>query len=188
MNFVLNIIFLRLVVLKIIESKSFCYVYVSNLCNPVDSYHHFGEICSLYLQERRIWKWRSGSLWIIDTFVTRLHGVTSLKYYVIHLCPADALTVVRTIYFIMSCDLLCLQTHCLEELQACNVALNEQFMPILSRALRIGTQLQVLKLENCDLSGRPIVILGELSYTHCHWFIWFCCLHFCLMPLTVCIW
>jgi len=60
----------------------------------------------------------------------------------------------------MFCDLLCLQTRCLEELKACNVALNEQFMPILSRALRIGTQLQVLKLENCDLSGRPVIILG----------------------------
>ena len=54
MNFVSIVILLRLVVLKIIESKSFCYVYVSNLCNPVDSYQHFGEICSFHLQERRI--------------------------------------------------------------------------------------------------------------------------------------
>lgn len=36
-------------------------------------------------------------------------------------------------------------------------------MPILSRALRIGTQLQTLKLENCGLSGRPIIILGKIS-------------------------
>lgn len=42
MNFVSNIIFLRLVVLKIIESKSFYYVYVENLCNSVDNYQYFG--------------------------------------------------------------------------------------------------------------------------------------------------
>ena len=59
------------------------------------------------------------------------------------------------------------QTRCLEQLEARNVTLNEQFMPILSRALRIGTQLQILKLENCNLSGRPIIILGEFHVQRC---------------------
>lgn len=55
------------------------------------------------------------------------------------------------------------QTQCLEHLEASNMILNEQIMPILSRSLRITTHLQVLKLENCKLSGRPIIILGKLS-------------------------
>lgn len=159
MNFMSNIIFLRRVVLKIIESKSLCHVYVSNLCNPVDSYQHLEKyVLSIFRNEES----ENGEAGLSESliFFTRLHGVTSLKYCVNHLCPVDDPTIVRTSHFIMSCDLLCLQTHCLEELEACNVALNEQFMPILSRALRIGTQLQVLKLENCDLSGRPIIILG----------------------------
>jgi hypothetical protein len=68
--------------------------------------------------------------------------------------------------------LLCLQTRCLEQLEARDVTLNEQFMPILSRALRISAQLQVLKLENCNLSGHPIIILGELSYVNPGWYVW----------------
>lgn len=56
-----------------------------------------------------------------------------------------------------------LQTKCLEELDARNTTLNEQYMPILSKALRLSTQLHVLKLENCNLSGRPLVILGKYS-------------------------
>lgn len=55
-----------------------------------------------------------------------------------------------------------LQTCCLEELEARNTTLNEVSMPILGRALKVGSQLQVLKLENCSLSGRPLIILGEL--------------------------
>ena len=87
------------------------------------------------------------------------------EYHVNHFCRVVNVTVVRTSHFVVSCDLSCLQTRCLEELEACNVTLNEHFMPILSRALRIGTQLQVLKLENCDLSGRSIIILSKLSCT-----------------------
>lgn len=56
-----------------------------------------------------------------------------------------------------------LQTKCLEELDARNTTLNEQYMPILSKALRLSTQLHILKLENCNLSGRPLVILGKYS-------------------------
>ncbi|XP_049783625.1 protein phosphatase 1 regulatory subunit 37 [Schistocerca cancellata] len=58
-----------------------------------------------------------------------------------------------------ACSRMIKKTLCLEQLEARNLTLNEQFMPILSRALRIGTQLQVLKLENCGLAGRPTVIL-----------------------------
>lgn len=59
-----------------------------------------------------------------------------------------------------ACSRMIKKTRCLEQLEARNVTLNEQYMPILSRALKLGTQLQVLKLENCGLSGRPIIILA----------------------------
>uniref|UniRef100_A0A1B6DCG1 Protein phosphatase 1 regulatory subunit 37 n=1 Tax=Clastoptera arizonana TaxID=38151 RepID=A0A1B6DCG1_9HEMI len=59
-----------------------------------------------------------------------------------------------------ACSHMIKRTKCLEELDARNTTLNEQFMPILSRALRLSTQLHVLKLENCNLSGRPIGILA----------------------------
>ncbi|XP_054271135.1 protein phosphatase 1 regulatory subunit 37 isoform X2 [Macrosteles quadrilineatus] len=59
-----------------------------------------------------------------------------------------------------ACSRMIKRTKCLEELDARNTTLNEQFMPILSRALRLSTQLHVLKLENCNLSGRPIIILA----------------------------
>lgn len=52
MNFMSNIIFLRLVGLKIIESKSLCHVYVSNMCNHVDSYQHFEKyVISIFREE-----------------------------------------------------------------------------------------------------------------------------------------
>ncbi|KAK7870849.1 hypothetical protein R5R35_014432 [Gryllus longicercus] len=59
-----------------------------------------------------------------------------------------------------ACSRMIKKTRCLEQLEARNVTLNEQYMPILSRALKLGTQLQVLKLENCGLSGRPVIILA----------------------------
>lgn len=63
-----------------------------------------------------------------------------------------------------ACSRMIKKTQCLEQLEASNVNLNEQIMPILSRSLRITTHLQVLKLENCKLSGRPITILvGSLK-------------------------
>lgn len=58
-----------------------------------------------------------------------------------------------------ACSRMIKKTQCLEHLEASNMVLNEQIMPILSRSLRITTHLQVLKLENCKLSGRPIIIL-----------------------------
>ncbi|KAJ1527568.1 hypothetical protein ONE63_007533 [Megalurothrips usitatus] len=58
-----------------------------------------------------------------------------------------------------ACSRMIKKTQCLEHLEASNMTLNEQIMPILSRSLRITTHLQVLKLENCKLSGRPIIIL-----------------------------
>ncbi|CAH1401982.1 unnamed protein product [Nezara viridula] len=51
------------------------------------------------------------------------------------------------------------RTKCLEELECRGTVLTEQVVPILGRALRLGTQLQVLKLEACSLSGRSLVVL-----------------------------
>ncbi|KAK2578657.1 hypothetical protein KPH14_012146 [Odynerus spinipes] len=58
-----------------------------------------------------------------------------------------------------ACSHMVKKTQCLEQLEAKDVMLNEQYMNILSRALRLVYHLHVLKLENCGLSGRPIVIL-----------------------------
>ncbi|KOX67384.1 Protein phosphatase 1 regulatory subunit 37 [Melipona quadrifasciata] len=52
-----------------------------------------------------------------------------------------------------------LETQCLEHLEAKDIILNEQYMNILSRALRLVCHLHVLKLENCGLSGRSIITL-----------------------------
>lgn len=58
-----------------------------------------------------------------------------------------------------ACSHMIKKTQCLEQLEAKDVMLNEQYMNILSRALRLVYHLHILKLENCGLSGRPIVIL-----------------------------
>ncbi|EZA52880.1 Leucine-rich repeat-containing protein [Ooceraea biroi] len=58
-----------------------------------------------------------------------------------------------------ACSHMIKKTQCLEQLEARNIAFNEQNMNILSRALRLVCHLHVLKLENCGLSGRAIVIL-----------------------------
>ncbi|XP_015191378.1 PREDICTED: serine-rich adhesin for platelets isoform X2 [Polistes dominula] len=58
-----------------------------------------------------------------------------------------------------ACSHMIKKTQCLEQLEAKDVTLNEQYMNILSRALRLVYHLHVLKLENCGLSGRPIATL-----------------------------
>lgn len=60
---------------------------------------------------------------------------------------------------------LFVKTKCLEELECRNTALSEQVVPILSRALRLGTQLQVLRLESCSLGGRSLVVLGDYYFS-----------------------
>ncbi|KAL1131652.1 hypothetical protein AAG570_011265 [Ranatra chinensis] len=58
-----------------------------------------------------------------------------------------------------ACSGMLKRTKSLENLECRNTALTEQYMPIICKALRVGTQLQVLRLENCGLGGRSIVIL-----------------------------
>ncbi|XP_015428691.1 PREDICTED: uncharacterized protein LOC107185512 [Dufourea novaeangliae] len=58
-----------------------------------------------------------------------------------------------------ACANLIRKTQCLEHLEAKDITLNEQYMNILSRALRLICNLHVLKLENCGLSGRSTVTL-----------------------------
>ncbi|XP_011255630.1 uncharacterized protein LOC105250932 [Camponotus floridanus] len=58
-----------------------------------------------------------------------------------------------------ACSHMIKKTQCLEQLEARDIQFNEQNMNILSRALRLVGHLHVLKLENCGLSGRAIVIL-----------------------------
>ncbi|XP_072767664.1 uncharacterized protein [Anoplolepis gracilipes] len=58
-----------------------------------------------------------------------------------------------------ACSHMIKKTQCLEQFEARDIMFNEQNMNILSRALRLVGHLHVLKLENCGLSGRAIVIL-----------------------------
>ncbi|XP_076243711.1 uncharacterized protein LOC143184960 [Calliopsis andreniformis] len=58
-----------------------------------------------------------------------------------------------------ACANMIRKAQCLEHLEAKSVILNEQYMNILSRALRLVCHLHILKLENCGLSGRSIVTL-----------------------------
>ena len=60
----------------------------------------------------------------------------------------------------------CFQTPCLEHLEARNCQITEQIMPMLGRALRLGSMLATLHLENCMLAGRPLMILGEAKLVY----------------------
>ena len=55
-----------------------------------------------------------------------------------------------------------LQTECLEWLDAAQVGLSESSSMLLARALRCNTALRVLQLNGCNLSGRPLSIIGNL--------------------------
>lgn len=57
--------------------------------------------------------------------------------------------------------LIYFQSKCLEELEARNTILNESNMTVLGRSLKFGSQLCVLKLENCNLADRPLTSLGD---------------------------
>lgn len=54
------------------------------------------------------------------------------------------------------------QTSCLQYLDARNTPLLDHSAPFVARALRIRSSLAVLHLENASLSGRPLMLLGEL--------------------------
>ncbi|CAG2055200.1 unnamed protein product, partial [Timema podura] len=60
-----------------------------------------------------------------------------------------------------ACANMIKKMRCLVELDARNVTLNEQYMPIFMRPIRLGTNLEILHLDNCNLTGRPIIMLGE---------------------------
>lgn len=53
------------------------------------------------------------------------------------------------------------QSKCLEELEVRNTILNESNITLLGRSLKFGSQLCVLKLENCNLADRPLTSLGD---------------------------
>lgn len=57
--------------------------------------------------------------------------------------------------------LIILQSKSLEELEARNTILNESHIATLGRSLKFGSQLCVLKLENCNLADRPLTSLGD---------------------------
>ena len=52
------------------------------------------------------------------------------------------------------------QTPCLEHFEARGCPISEQMMPFVGRALRLGSMVTTLHLENAIMSGRPLMILG----------------------------
>lgn len=58
-----------------------------------------------------------------------------------------------------ACSKMLKRTPSVEYLDARSTNLNETNMPILSRALRLGSRLHTLHLESCNLTGRPLIIL-----------------------------
>ncbi|OWF35723.1 Protein phosphatase 1 regulatory subunit 37 [Mizuhopecten yessoensis] len=58
-----------------------------------------------------------------------------------------------------SCSRMIRKTPCLFFLDARNCDLNDRLIPVMGRALRMGSFLTTLHLESTSLSGRPLVIL-----------------------------
>ncbi|XP_060070550.1 protein phosphatase 1 regulatory subunit 37-like [Ylistrum balloti] len=58
-----------------------------------------------------------------------------------------------------SCSRMIRKTPCLYFLDARNCDLNDRLIPVMGRALRMGSFLTTLHLESTSLSGRPLVIL-----------------------------
>ncbi|CAB3360101.1 Hypothetical predicted protein [Cloeon dipterum] len=58
-----------------------------------------------------------------------------------------------------ACSRMIKKTQCLKELIAKETCLKEEFIPFLTRSLKIGTHLAVLNLERCHLQGKPIIML-----------------------------
>ncbi len=55
-----------------------------------------------------------------------------------------------------------IQTSCLQYLDLRNTGLNEQILLIMGRAMRLGSHLVTIHLENAGLYGRRLAILGNL--------------------------
>jgi hypothetical protein len=52
------------------------------------------------------------------------------------------------------------QTACLDVLEARGCSFNDPAMTMMGRSLRLGSVVKTLHLENCFLSGRPLMLLG----------------------------
>ena len=87
-----------------------------------------------------------------------------------------------------SCILLCYQTNCLEQLDAKCCTVIEQAMPFLGRALRLGSQLTVLHLENSVYSGRTLMILGKFIFPMCMRVSFFGLCNISVLRLVVVFW
>ncbi|XP_076032856.1 uncharacterized protein LOC143020367 [Oratosquilla oratoria] len=73
-----------------------------------------------------------------------------------------------------ACSRMLKRTPSVEYLDARSTNLNEQNMPILGRALRLGARLHTLHLENCNLTGRPLIMLSaalKLNETLCELYL-----------------
>ncbi|KAF4517914.1 hypothetical protein B566_EDAN005979 [Ephemera danica] len=60
-----------------------------------------------------------------------------------------------------ACSRMIKKTQCLRALIAKEICLKEEYIPFLTRTLKIGTHLSVLNLERCHLNGRPITMLAN---------------------------
>ncbi|GAB6020020.1 hypothetical protein CHUAL_002770 [Chamberlinius hualienensis] len=58
-----------------------------------------------------------------------------------------------------ACCRMIKRTHSLEELIACRVPLEEEYIRILQRTLKVNPNLTILRLDNCGISGRHLTTL-----------------------------
>jgi hypothetical protein len=56
------------------------------------------------------------------------------------------------------------QTACLDALEARGCSFNDPAMTMIGRSLRLGSVVKILHLENCFLSGRPLMLLGRYEF------------------------
>jgi len=63
------------------------------------------------------------------------------------------------------------KTPCLEILEARGCSFNDPAMTMIGRSLRLGSHVRILHLENCFLSGRPLMLLGTMFVVFIHLFL-----------------
>ena len=64
-----------------------------------------------------------------------------------------------------------MKTPCLEILEARGCSFNDPAMTMIGRSLRLGSHVRILHLENCFLSGRPLMLLGTMFVVFIHLFL-----------------
>lgn len=88
----------------------------------------------------------------------KISGILILK--ISYSYPRGVLTHSDWFWSLNLFDPFCWQTPCLEYLDIRNTLWTEQSLPLLGRSLRLDCCLTVLHMENANLSGRSLFLLG----------------------------